>query len=291
VLLRSLIILLCCVAARAAGAQVLHQEKSLYRDIVVYEENGLRCMKFGYFNVQPQTCMYVLDPAELAFPYSRMLIGALYLKPAPRRVLLVGLGGGTLATALKTALPSAQIDCVELDPAVVQVARKYFGFKPERFSSVVVDDGRVFVKRAARQGKKYDMIFLDAFDQAYIPEHMMTREYFAEVKSILADDGVLGANSHTGSKLYDAESATYAAVFGSYFNLVHLNRIVLFRNNGLPAIAELQANAEHLAGRLQSIGVDKGWLLPLFTTDVHWPDGTRILTDQYSPANLLNGPR
>lgn len=287
--------LLLCLVALPGLAQErqreIYRERSLYRDVVVYEENGLRCIRFGFFNSGPQTCMILDKPKQLAFPYSRMLLGALFLQPDPQRVLVIGLGGGSVASALREVLPKAEIDCVELDPAVIKVARSLFAFVPENFSTVAAEDGRVFVKRAQRQGRKYDIVILDAFDHVYIPEHMITREYFQEIRSILAPGGVVAANTFASSQLYDAESATYADVFGPFYQLTHLNRVLLLRKDGLPGMAEMTANAARLAPALAEVGVDAEWVLSLVKGDVRWPEGTRILTDQYAPANLLNGRR
>jgi len=117
---------------------------------------------------------------------------------------------------------------------------------------------------------------------------MLTREYLLEVKSLLEKDGVLAANTFSSSRLYDAESATYADVFGEFYNLKTENRVILAQNGGLPPMTQIQANAVPLEPKLNPFGTGKDWLLPLFSTKVNWPEGTRILTDQYSPANLLN---
>jgi spermidine synthase len=149
-------------------------------------------------------------------------------------------------------------------------------------------DGRVYVKRAIREGTKYDAILLDAFDQQYIPEHMLTKEFLSEAKSLLAPGGVLVGNTFSSSKLYDHESTTYAAVFGTFFNLKTANRVIVARPAGLPTAAQLRERAQQFAPALREMGVDIGTLLPLFTTRVDWDTRARVLTDQYSPANLLN---
>jgi spermidine synthase len=287
-LLKSLILLLAGLFSIAAGAQEIYQEKSLYRNIIVFDDQGLRCMKFGRHDAGRQTCISLQNPNALVLNYTKMLLGALYLKPEPRSILIIGLGGGTMPSILQKIIPSAKIDSVELDPSVVKVAKQFFGFSPGNNSAVVVDDGRVFVKRAQKQGKKYDLIILDAFDHVYVPEHMLTREYLLEVKSLLSPDGVLAANTFSASKLYDSESATYASAFGPFYNLKTENRVILSRNNGLPPMTEIQANAQRVEEKLHVFGTGKGWLLPLFSAEVTWPANTRILTDQYSPANLLN---
>src|SRR5436309_3245366 len=157
------------VAASDPGIEVLHRERSLYRNIFVYEEDGLRCMSFSRTTVARQSCVSLADPAKLVFNYARMMMAALYLNPAPQRILILGLGGGTLPSAFQRLFPAAAIDAVEIDPAVVRVARKYFGFEEAPKTRVFEEDGRVFVKRMQRTNAQYDLIVLDAFDHQYIP--------------------------------------------------------------------------------------------------------------------------
>jgi spermidine synthase len=149
-------------------------------------------------------------------------------------------------------------------------------------------DGRVYVKRAIREGKQYDAILLDAFDQEYIPEHLLTREFLEEAKSLLAPGGVLVGNTFSSSRLYNHESTTYAAVFGTFFNLKTANRVIVARPDGLPTQEQLRERAGRYEAALQKFGVDVESLLPLFNTRVDWDTDARVLTDQYSPANLLN---
>jgi spermidine synthase len=171
---------------------------------------------------------------------------------------------------------------------VVRVAKKYFGFATSATVRAFEMDGRVFVKRALKQPARYDLIMLDAFDHEYIPEHMLTREFLSEVRGLMTDNGVLAANTFSSSRLYNYESITYQTVFGDFFNLKDSNRVILIRRNGLPDNAELQRNATALDSRLKTLDVSSNWLLPKFTTNKDWPANTRVLTDQFSPANLLN---
>jgi len=277
------------LAATPAGAGELHTERSLYRNIVVYEDDGIRCMKFGRQATGRQSCVALADRNRLVFDYTRMMMAALYLNPAPRRVLIIGLGGGTLPSALQKILPDATIDTVEIDPAVVRVATKYFGFMPGRQTTVYEADGRVFVKRMQRQRVRYDLVLLDAFDHEYIPEHLLTREFLLEVRGLLAVGGVLAANTFAGSRLYHFESATYFSAFGDFYRLKQGNRVILVRLGGLPGRDELARNAGAVEDRLAPFGVGKEWLLPLFEVESGWPPNTRVLTDQYSPSNLLHG--
>jgi len=279
------------VTTPSTAMTIIHTEKSLYRNILVYEEDEQRCMSFTR-NQQTarQTCLSLDDPNQFVFVYTRMMMGALYLNPQPRNILIVGLGGGVLPMALTKMFPDARIDIAEIDPAVVKVAQRFFGFNPSPQVQVFEEDGRVFVKRAGKSGQRYDLIMLDAFDHEYIPEHLLTREFLLEVKTLLTADGVLAANTFSSSRLYHHESATYQAVFGQFYNLrVKLrNRIILAKMDGLPSLDTIKQRADALEDKLKLLGFGGDWLVPLFSTERDWDSNARILTDQYSPSNLLN---
>jgi spermidine synthase len=281
------------LAAPLAMAQqkLVHEERSQYREVLVYEGDGERCMCFTrQCRIGRQSCVNLQNPHRFALNYTRMALGGLLFArdDQPRRVLIVGLGGGTIPTALREILPEAQVDVVEIDPAVTRVAKEYFAFRTDPKMQVFEMDGRVYVKRAIREGKKYDAILLDAFDHEYIPEHLLTEEFLEEAKSLLAPGGVLVGNTFSSSKLYDHESTTYAAVFKTFFNLKAANRLIVARPAGLPGEKQLRDRALQYELVLRGFGVDINEVLPLFTTRVDWDTSARVLTDQYSPANLLN---
>ena len=90
----------------AAEIKVIHSERSLYRNLFITEDGDTRCMTFRKVNASArQTCIKKSDPDCLVFPYTRMMMGALYLKPRPAKILVVGLGGGTLPMTLRALLP------------------------------------------------------------------------------------------------------------------------------------------------------------------------------------------
>ncbi|MGH6612225.1 MAG: spermidine synthase [Burkholderiaceae bacterium] len=269
--------------------RLLHSERSLYREVLVYENGSIRCMCFTrHCRIGRQSCMDTRRPDRIVMNYPQMMLGALYVDPAPRSVLIIGLGGGTIPRVLLDVVPDAAIDVVEIDPAVVKVAERYFDFAADGDVRVFEVDGRVFVKRAIREQRRYQLIMLDAFDHEYIPEHLLTEEFLREVKSLLTPGGVLAANTFSSSRLYDHESVTYAAVFPRFFNLKRENRVIIAVNGPLPAQSQLQANSARFSDAFERFGVSTARLLPLFSLERDWNPKARILTDQYSPANLLN---
>jgi spermidine synthase len=268
---------------------LIHTERSLYRQVLVYDDGSERCLCFTRLcAIGRQSCVDLHQPDYLVFDYTRMMLGALLLSPAPRRVLVIGLGGGTLPHALEQLLPEANIDVVEIDPAVQRVAEQYFAFRPDARVRVYQEDGRAYVRRMLRTDLRYQLIMLDAYDHQYIPEHMLTREFLEEVRSLLAPGGVVAANTFSSSRLYQNESVTYASVFGAFYNLKSNNRVILAEAGTLPGLDEIRRNADQLGPALTKLGVSMPALLARFTTSPDWDPNARVLTDQYSPANLLN---
>jgi spermidine synthase len=294
--MRALTVLVALVVVLVGGSsafaqqRLLHQERSLYRNIFVTDSGDEICMLFRYpVPLGRESCKLKSDPNKLIFDYTQMMMAGLYLNPRPAKLLIIGEGGGSIPTAIQEMYPDIQIDLVEIDAAVDRVAKRFFDFKPGPRMRVFIEDGRVFVKRIRAQNPQYNMIMLDAFDADYIPEHLLTREFLQEVKSILAPDGVLVANTFSNSALYDYESVTYRAVFGPFYNLKLGNRIIIAKNNGMiPPISEVRANAAAVEAQFQRRGTGSNFLLPLFSTGTDWNANTRVLTDQYSPSNLLN---
>lgn len=281
--------LLAAHAASADNMKLLHSERSLYREVLVYETGDVRCICFTRFcRIGRQTCQDVKHPDRIVMNYPQMMLSSLFLQPEPKSVLIIGLGGGTIPRALHELAPQARIDVVEIDPAVVRVARRYFDLGDNSELNVIEADGRVQVKRALREQKSYDLIMLDAFDHEYIPEHLLTQEFLKEVKALLAPGGVLAANTFSSSRLYDHESTTYASVFPEFFNLKRENRVIIAANGPLPNPEQLRINSKRFERAFSSFGISTGKLLPLFSRKQDWERDARILTDQYSPANLLN---
>lgn len=284
-----------CSLFNVSLAQVIHQERSLYRNILVEDNNDLRCLKFNVKSSKTyQSCQFKSQPQLLVFNYTKLLTASLLLMPEPKRILIIGLGGGTMSNALAQLYPQSHIDNVEIDQAVINVARDYFGFIENNNVTAHSQDGRIYIKRALLKKQKYDWIILDAFNGDYIPEHLMTKEFLEEAKVLLNEKGVLSANTFAISKLYAHESATYKAVFGDFYQVVNktdFNRVIIVSRNGFTTNSLHTKNIAQLNKKLQTYGVDIYSLYNniYFTgTNQNWPNNTRLLTDQYAPANLLN---
>ena len=271
----------------------IHQERSLYRNILVTEDDVRRCMRFTVTATtgQNQSCRFYDDYDKLVFPYGKLVLSSLLVQDNPQRILIVGLGGGTLVHTYSTLFPNAEIFVSEIDDAVVHVAERYFDFKETDKIHVEVVDGRIDIKRRGLRGEKFDLVILDAFNGEYIPEHLLTREFLQEVKALLPENGMVVANTFSTSRLYDAESVTYSDVFGEIYNVRQAgtgNRIIVASQQPLPDKATLDARAAALRPRLERFGMDVTEFTRYMDKEPDWNTNARVLTDQYSPGNLLN---
>ena len=288
-ILAGVLAFICAASSHAQSGKLVHSERSLYREVLVYEAGNTRCMCFTReCRIGRQTCMDVKRPDHIVMNYPQMMLAALFVNPQPRSILIIGLGGGTIPRALTEFVPSARIDVVEIDPAVIRVAKEYFRFAESSNVKAIAMDGRVYVKRALREKRQYDMVMLDAFDHEYIPEHLLTKQFLEEVRQLLTPNGVMVANTFSSSRLYDHESVTYASVFPTYFNLKRDNRIIIATNGPLPSVEAIRNTSRQFEERFSDIGIEASRLVPLFRTKPDWRRDARVLTDQYSPANLLN---
>lgn len=275
-----LVVLVFYGVGTAPDPRLIHTEPSTLAPVLVIEEHGLRCMNFTEIEDNGrQTCFELKEPGKMVFAYTRMMTSALFVMPEPRNVLIVGLGGATISLAFHKILPDAVIDTVEIDPAVVRVAERYFGYRQGPRQRVFVEDGRAFVERAHQEGRQYDMVMLDAFDVDYIPAHLLTQEFLQHVRAILSPNGVLVANTFTNSHMYDQESATYAAVFGNFFNLRAGNRVLIASRGQLPDDEVLAQNAGALVETLAPFGIDVGLALQRFSRERDWNEDVAVLID------------
>ena len=284
-----------CLAAAHGHGKVIHREASLYQTVLVTERGALVCLQFeARKDLRNQSCVDRRRPRRLVLPYTRMLLGAVLLVPNPETVLVVGLGGGVLPAAFAELLPEARIDVVEIDPVVVAVAERFFGFQATERMQVFVADARVFTRRASGRARRYDLIVLDAFGNEYIPEHLMTVEYFRETRALLTERGVVAANTFRDSGLHDHESETWFQAFGPFIDFTadfSLNRILLGSAAPFPAERTTVETAAAWRGRLEPFGVPIVDFPGAFERAPRWDRSKAALTDQYAPANLLRARR
>jgi spermidine synthase len=181
---------------------VLHQEDSPYQQVRVRDDDLFRYL---VLDRTWHAVMWKSDPVTLFLPYSQMMVAALALTSEPKRGLILGHGGGSLAKWLAQYWPELELDIVEVDPAVVRMANEYFGYQPPGNHHVYVKDARAFLNATAA---KYDVIWADAFARHLIPFHLTTVEFFSELHTRLTPNGVVAVNIASSGEGGDLLRAT-----------------------------------------------------------------------------------
>jgi len=214
------------------------------------------------------------------------------------RVLMIGLGGGSTQRAFEHYYTNVVVETVEIDPAVLQVARDYFAFKESPRQVVHLEDGRTFLRRSTA---KYDVILVDAYVQgrygSSMPQHLVTREFFKLAKDHLSTNGVLADNvigsinawhSDIVGSLYRTLKSVFPQVYMFPAKTSQNVVIVATKAAVIPTIAGLRARGKELAesGRVAIPGF-QGNLERLMFTAPSSAAGSPVLTDDFAPVEGL----
>jgi spermidine synthase len=184
--------LLIIYPTRAIAQTLVFETTSPYHHIQVVDKEGKRTL---HFDNSTQSRMSLSDPLQGHFEYTEYFHMPWLWNNQIRTVLLIGLGGGSIQRAYQAYWPHVKTETVELDPRVLDIARDYFKFQETENTKVVIDDGRLFLRRSQN---KYDVIILDAYTAnrygSYIPYPLITQEFFIMAKDHLTKNGVLAYN-------------------------------------------------------------------------------------------------
>lgn len=279
------------------GARVVFERNTLYHHLRVEDRGDSRFLRFDN---SWQSGMYLGDPVTARFAYTDVMHAGWALNPGARKVLLVGLGGGSIPKRVLASYPEATIDVAELDPVVVDVARRFFRLPADPRLRVYVEDGRRFVRRAP---ERYDLVLLDAYYADAIPFHLTTRQFLQEVRGRLAPGGVvvanvIGALEGPRSALLRAFYRTYREVFPEVYLMpvlpvepAELQNVILLARDDRDAPGPL--SAEELARAVE------GWTarhpeLEALAAAARWiydrpvpVDDVPVLQDDYAPVDAL----
>lgn len=138
------------------------------------------------------------SPHRLLAPYTRFMFAGYLFRPKQEQVLIVGLGGGSMVHFLKHHDPEVRVDVVEIDPAVVKIADRYFGVRSGGNVRIVTADGFTYL---ADTQTRYDVIYMDAFlkpsagtDGTGVPARLKTLRFYKDVQGKLEADGLVVFN-------------------------------------------------------------------------------------------------
>jgi len=265
--------------------RIAHIETA-YNDVFITKRQRQLVMSFQIKGWDyTESVINLADPDDLPLPYAQVMTVAIIYAPSPQRILMLGLGGGSISTYLARFLPEASITTVEVDPGVIAAAKTYFGLSESERLRFRASDGRVFL---SRNRETYDLILVDAYRGGYVPFHLLTREFYSLVKERLAEAGAAAFNVHDGSKLYPSTLKTLRQVFPALDLYPTGVGEVIAVGSASPLSQELR---ELTAARLQA---RYGFRYPLpqilgRRSDPPTPLPTGdIITDDFAPADVYD---
>lgn len=223
-----------------------------------------------------QSGISLTNPDQPVFPYIKNFYD-ITLDRNPQSVLVIGGGSFTFPTILNRADGPAAlrtVDVVEIDPALTDIARRYFFYEPSSLVNVINQDGRAFLNRSNNQ---YDIVFMDAFSSLSPPFQLTTTEAVARIADALTARGTAVVNI-IGN--YDSGNGEYlrsvVATYKTQFKNVDVYQsdpalALSSRQNFIVVASNQQASLNDVLGS-QPLSVNNGGL---------------VLTDDFAPIERL----
>lgn len=229
------------------GGKVIYCCHDSEGPIEVVEAFGVRCVHFG--TDARQTAMALSEPDRLELSYLRAMLIGLVVVRDPSRILILGLGGGSLARFLLHNFPEARIDVVEVRPAMVEVAQNYFGLCPNDRLHIHISEAGEYLNRSLAEGAAApELILVDLFDDQGLAPVVLQHDFFAALAAFLGPGGIVCINLWSGH-LQSHQTAT--KLLKLYFP---------GRTYSLPVIGR---------GNVIGIGLEQS---------SHWPTGKSVMS-------------
>lgn len=238
------------------------------------------------------SAMYLDDPYKLVFPYTTYYELYKLFKDKINNTLVIGGGAYSIPKALlKEVDLDSKVYVSEIEPSLVDIAKKFFALPEDNRLIPVVEDGRQFLER---NDTKYDMIFSDVYSSYFsIPIHFTTREFFQLAKSRLTDDGIFignlaGTLSRKNPSFIFSEIKTFMEIFpNSYFFAVDSvseyspQNIMILGINGDKKI-DIESAEKIAFNNFKTQSLDNILDLDRFNLDIYTG-----LTDEYAPVESM----
>jgi spermidine synthase len=221
-------------------------------DLVVSEERGVRHLHVGGEAIQ--SAMRLDDPFALELDYTRCMMAFLLFHPQPRRALMIGLGGGSLAKFFHRRLPALRTHVVEYDDRVIATAHALF--------HVPANDARLTIEHGdgveALAPECCDLLVVDGYEDEATPAAMVSQAFFDAAWCALEEPGVLAVNFMDDDPDFDRNLQRIERAFGGAvlaFQSLRDPNIVVIGLKGAPAALEWNVLRARAAALEKSLGL------------------------------------
>lgn len=234
----------------------IHKALSGLDTVEISERDGVRFLHLG--NDTVQSAMRLSDPNSLELSYTRAMLGFLLFVAPPEKVLMLGLGGGSLAKFLYHRVPQTRLTAVEINSQVIAAARSFFLLPPddERLQ-VIHGDAAEYV--VAHPG--WDAILLDGFDSGCQVEVLATQDFYDHCAMALTRNGVLSVNLWGSDPNFDVYLKRIETAFDGRTLCLPSERrgnIIVFGFAGKPQYSEWETLRNRAARLEAELGLEYG---------------------------------
>lgn len=270
-------------------ANDLHDIDTEYSRVQVFtttdKETGRKIRNLAIDPHYTQSRMY-LDSDELASEYAKYYHLIRHFKPDLNKTLMIGGAGYSFPKEYLKTYREAEIDVVEIDPQMTEIAKKFFRLEANPRLNIIHQDGRIFLNRA--ESEQYDAVLMDAFGSLFsVPFQLTTVEAARQISRVLKNDGIVifnvgGALEGASSRFFQAEFTTYKKVFPQVFvfkvdsekqDSQVQNLIIVACKSNYPSLNSQDAEISRL-------------LSHLYNKD--FSNSQPILTDELAPVEYYN---
>jgi spermidine synthase len=269
----------------------IYEKESAYNYIQVIEINGYRYLRLN----EGQGIHSEWHATDLNYggPWQEFLVAPFFnIPPYPigqvKNMAIIGLAAGTVARQATAVFGDIPIDGFEIDPAIIEVGRKFFGMNLPNLNAIP-QDGRVGLEQST---KYYTIIAVDAYRPPYIPPHLTTQEFFQAARDHLTGDGVLVVNvgrSPMDRTLVDQIASTIQTVFPSVFivDVPGSFNSMIYATKGPTQVGNLQANLDLLKTRASSSKLLLDSMEVAVDNMQSTPPLSVVYTDDWSPIEWV----
>jgi spermidine synthase len=216
-----------------------------------------RTLEFAPGDIQSE--MRLSRPNALVLAYARAMMGFALFVPRPRHILMVGLGGGSMAKFCHRHFPGARITVLELRADVIALREQFLVPPDDARFQVVHADAADWLARAAADGPLADAIVVDGFDDGGLPPALSSLPFYRDCRRLLLPGGVLAANVFSYDMRHGAVLGALATAFDG--RICQLRKVA--GNNRILFAVGSPHGPDDRAARMQQRLARHGALLPV----------------------------
>lgn len=170
------------------SGDLIYRQSDQWGIVEVVDLPKIRELHFG--NSIVQSSMYLDKPYELEMEYNRVMMSSLSFQTDPKRVLFLGLGGGSKPKYLWKNYPNCVCEVVERSPLVIEVAKKFFHVPEEERFQIFCGDALEFLEKKSLK-PIYDLLFVDLYIADALAEVVTSPTFFSNCRKTLHSGGIL----------------------------------------------------------------------------------------------------